>query len=29
MNRIHYFGMGMLLGMVVGSGIFWLVWYFA
>jgi hypothetical protein len=29
MNRIHYFGMGMVLGMFIGSGIFLLVWWFA
>jgi hypothetical protein len=28
-HRIHCFGMGVLLGMAVGAGIFVLVWRFA
>jgi len=29
MNRIHYFGVGLLLGMAIGAGIFLMVWWLA
>ena len=28
-NRIHYFGIGLILGMCIGAGIFWAVWWLA
>jgi hypothetical protein len=29
LHRIHCFGLGVLLGMVIGAGIFLMVWMFA